>query len=385
MNYVYAASGAIIAIFVFLILKKRKKAIADYLLILVNLLIGCFILADVLVNWKLTSETVIFQNAIPLLLFPVFVFYLLQFTHAKKHLAKTWYLLFLPFVLFCALCFIDHYLLQNYKSAESISEHFNAPSIWYQLIFKGSQLTFIAVLIYTLRLLNQFEEELKQGFSTIETIDVRWLRHFTWIYLGSISITFILFLGQNLGLIPFEVNQVFGIVYGILTVSMFYMNYQGIQHYTISQVYSGSSINDLPTEKKANSDDTDHSETKSIQLTDEEQKLEAEILKQIEEHQLYLDPKFSLDELAGHLGKSRHQVSRVINSKEHRSFYDLINRYRVDHLKNLLKDPSNSSFTILSLGLDSGFNSKASLNRIFKNISGLTPKQYLDQKSQSVG
>jgi AraC-like DNA-binding protein len=50
----------------------------------------------------------------------------------------------------------------------------------------------------------------------------------------------------------------------------------------------------------------------------------------------------------------------------------------------MLNDPNNLRCIILALGLESGFNSKASLNRIFKYFTGLTPKQHLDIKSQSV-
>ena len=104
----------------------------------------------------------------------------------------------------------------------------------------------------------------------------------------------------------------------------------------------------------------------------------------MERENLYLEPTINLENLATRLGKSRHQISKIINVKEDRSFYDLINGYRVKHLQKMLYDPKNSRFTILSLGLESGFNSKASLNRIFKNTTGLTPREYLNTKSQSI-
>ena len=42
----------------------------------------------------------------------------------------------------------------------------------------------------------------------------------------------------------------------------------------------------------------------------------------------------------------------------------------------LISDPDNNKFTILALGLDSGFNSKATLNRIFKKQTGYSPMEY---------
>jgi hypothetical protein len=162
MNYAYAAAGAIILVFIFLILQKKRKSRADYYLIGVNVMVGSFMLADVLVNWKLSSTTVIFQNGVPLFLFPIFVLYVLQFTHAKKRIQPYWYLMFVPGILFVCLSITDHFLLNNYPTPSAIEEHFNSPTIWYQLIFKGSQLLFMGILIWLLRALAQFEREFRQ-------------------------------------------------------------------------------------------------------------------------------------------------------------------------------------------------------------------------------
>ncbi len=141
-------------------------------------------LADVFIQWKLTSETIIFQNGIPLLLFPTFVWYLLQFTHNNRKTRRVWYLLFSPALVFLVLSVIDHYVLLNYDNQQLISDHFNAPTIWYQLIFKASQLLFIGILIWLLSVLNKFDERLKASYSAIETVNLRWPKHFTWsIYL----------------------------------------------------------------------------------------------------------------------------------------------------------------------------------------------------------
>lgn len=377
MNYIYAASGSLIIFFIVLILKKQKKTTADYLLIGINVLIGSFMLADVLVNWRMTSLTIIFQNGLPLFLFPVFVFYVLEFIYANKQKSAWWALLFLPGLLFLCWSILDHFVLKNYPGQVELDAHFNQPSLLYQFFFKGSQLLFIGVMTWLLFALNNFGKELKSGYSSIETIDVRWLKHFTWIYLLSVAITFIMFLSQNLGLLSLEIKEVFGIIYAGLVASVFYLNYHGIQHYTLSQFDPTShSINQTePIKKPQTLKSIDH-------LSEEEKLIEQDILQLIELEKLYLQSKISLHELASRLGKSRHLISRIINAKEGRTFYDLINGYRVKHLKGLLDDPTNAHLTILSMGLDSGFNSKASLNRIFKNITGLTPRQYLNQRSQ---
>jgi hypothetical protein len=115
MSYVYVASSGLILIFIFLILRRKRKSNADYLLIGINVLIGCFMLADVFIQWKLTSETVVFQNVIPLLLFPTFlgIYYNLPITIENSSR--------LVFTLFSCPCFIDpesidHYVLLKYNN-----------------------------------------------------------------------------------------------------------------------------------------------------------------------------------------------------------------------------------------------------------------------------
>jgi AraC-like DNA-binding protein len=185
-----------------------------------------------------------------------------------------------------------------------------------------------------------------------------------------------------------DIQQVFGIIYGVLILSVFYLNYQGIRHYTLDQEYSGA---DTPTIQFDNQVRTVTPATsiepgvhKDIKLTPEEEQIETDILTVLDDEQLYLEPKLSLDEIAGRVGQNKHVVSKVINSKADRSFYDLVNGYRCEHLKKLLDDPKNDKFTILALGLESGFNSKASLNRIFLKYCNLTPKQYRTKRSQSI-
>lgn len=379
MAYLYAAAGSLILVFVLLILRKSPKATADYYLMAINVLIGCFMLADVLVQRQLSSATLIFQNGVPLLLFPVFVLYVLEFLRGIQKLSARWMFLFLPAVLFFIWSLYDHYVAVNYPNQAALLEHFNNPTFTYHLMFKGSQLGFMGVMVWLMRQLYRFERALKQGYSTIDAIDLQWLIRFTWVYLASVVVTFVLFLGQNLGILPFQIQEVFGVVYGLLVASVFYLNYQGIQHYTLTQVYQKASLpNTLVGLPNAEVIDTP-----SKELTADEKALEDKLLLLIEKQQLYLAPQFSLDDLAELLGENRHKVSKVINARAGRTFYDLVNGYRVVHLQRLLDDPKQQQFTILALGLDSGFNSKASLNRIFKSVTGLSPREYLDLKQKT--
>jgi AraC-like DNA-binding protein len=105
-----------------------------------------------------------------------------------------------------------------------------------------------------------------------------------------------------------------------------------------------------------------------------------EIAERIEElmsrDRLYLQPDLTLQQLAQHLQTSTVAVSAAINQTFHLNFNDYINSLRIENFISLYKDDKNSRFTLLSLALDSGFNSKATFNRAFKKIKGCSPKEY---------
>ena len=60
------------------------------------------------------------------------------------------------------------------------------------------------------------------------------------------------------------------------------------------------------------------------------------------------------------------------------SFYDLINDYRVETVKQKMRSSESRQFTLLALAFDSGFKSKTSFNRVFKQKTGMSPSQYYE-------
>ncbi|MEO6647179.1 MAG: AraC family transcriptional regulator [Chitinophagaceae bacterium] len=101
------------------------------------------------------------------------------------------------------------------------------------------------------------------------------------------------------------------------------------------------------------------------------------ILKLMSEERLYLDPELSLQTLAQKLKLSPVVTSTVINFELKKNFRNLINEYRVKEVKLRLNDPHSSQLSLLGIAYECGFNSEASFYRIFKNIVGLSPKEYL--------
>ena len=91
---------------------------------------------------------------------------------------------------------------------------------------------------------------------------------------------------------------------------------------------------------------------------------------------VYLNPDLNIDQLAQICGLAKRTVSEHINKGHDLNFYDYVNAYRVEEFQNRLKDSQSEHLTLLAIAFESGFNSKASFNRIFKNLTGKTPSEY---------
>ncbi|HLO81452.1 MAG TPA: ABC transporter permease [Chitinophagaceae bacterium] len=101
------------------------------------------------------------------------------------------------------------------------------------------------------------------------------------------------------------------------------------------------------------------------------------LLRQTVKNRLYYqDPELNLNSLAEKLGWTPHELSRIINTVIKKNFHDFISEYRVAEVIEKMKDPGNDHLTLLGLAYDSGFNSKSSFNRIFKEMTGKTPAEY---------
>jgi AraC-like DNA-binding protein len=90
----------------------------------------------------------------------------------------------------------------------------------------------------------------------------------------------------------------------------------------------------------------------------------------------FLDRNLTIHDLSSLTGISRHHITQVLNEKYNRNFFTFINEYRVKEVMNRFSDPKYDHYSILAIALDSGFNSKATFNSIFKAQTGMTPSQW---------
>ena len=97
----------------------------------------------------------------------------------------------------------------------------------------------------------------------------------------------------------------------------------------------------------------------------------------------YLSPNLTLAKLAGQVSIRTHHLSQVINEQLHESFFDFINRYRIEEAERRLCDPSMSHYSIMGVANEVGFRSKSVFNSTFKKRTGMTPSEFRAAKTQT--
>jgi len=91
---------------------------------------------------------------------------------------------------------------------------------------------------------------------------------------------------------------------------------------------------------------------------------------------VFLRSDLTLPKLADAVGCSVNHLSQVINSGFGASFFDYLNRYRIEHARELLTRLDGQSNAILNIAFEVGFNSNSAFYAAFKKFVGQAPAQY---------
>ncbi|MGI9261202.1 MAG: helix-turn-helix domain-containing protein [Woeseiaceae bacterium] len=108
------------------------------------------------------------------------------------------------------------------------------------------------------------------------------------------------------------------------------------------------------------------------QLLEYKQRLET--IMQVD--QLYLHSDMTLPKLADAVGCSVNHLSQVINAGFGMSFFDYLNRYRIQYAREMLSALDDRNCAILNIAFTVGFNSNSAFYAAFKKCVGQTPAQY---------
>lgn len=95
----------------------------------------------------------------------------------------------------------------------------------------------------------------------------------------------------------------------------------------------------------------------------------------------YIDPNVTLGSMSEKIGAPPYKISEALSKYMNTSFYDLINKHRVEDIKKAIHNPALSHLTLLSIAYDFGYNSKSTFNAAFKKFAGMTPSAFKNIKN----
>ncbi len=108
------------------------------------------------------------------------------------------------------------------------------------------------------------------------------------------------------------------------------------------------------------------------------EELKEHLLFLMNEEKIYRKNDINLEELSERLGTTRHNTSQVINEHFNLNFFELINKFRIEEAKEILKNDTEKRLNIIDVAYEVGFNNKVTFNKSFKKILAQTPTQYLN-------
>jgi AraC-like DNA-binding protein len=109
--------------------------------------------------------------------------------------------------------------------------------------------------------------------------------------------------------------------------------------------------------------------------------LYAQIEKYFESAQPYVNPDFTIIQLASALNTNTTYVSKAIKQESNVNFSVYINQYRVDKIKKMLQDKSNK-YTLEYVATACGFRHQSTFNKTFKQIEGTTPSEFCKNQAK---
>ncbi|MBC7398829.1 MAG: helix-turn-helix transcriptional regulator [Mucilaginibacter sp.] len=229
----------------------------------------------------------------------------------------------------------------------------------YRIEFDGTLISLSIYLILSFRLVKHYQLWLNNNFSEVSKIRLNWLKIILAILLLLCFQWFTEVILRDVYNLYFNYDytiEILGMIVLVLGIAGLRQSNLGAVNYL-----EESTETDQPAKVAF---EPDPAILKKISNTMQEQKL-------------YLNPTLTLLEMADDLGLNSKTVSRHINIGFQKSFNDYINSFRVEEVKRRLKSGELERLTIMGIAMDSGFNSKTTFNRIFREFTGLSPSDFI--------
>lgn len=364
MEYLFVICGAFSALFSVLLLTRRNKGQEHlflgmiFFLITVNCLFVFEFSKEATTYYKpLFSEL---NYAIPLLYGPLLWFYNKALTIDRYRLRSWDYVHFLPFVIFFLII-----LIPVFSTYELPTE----TQLGYPII---KLVTAPFYLFAVIRIIRDYHKKFLEEYSYEQEVNLLWMN---WIVIGAVILWVIASVSYIYNL--FNENDRI-LLYDYYTLGFLGLYIFGLAFVAVRKTDLFSSERQvLKVSEESLAQQPKTEVTEGIKNQEDEQNDKKILLSVMEEKEPYLDPLLTLNKLSVISSIPTYRLTKVLKQSLDSSFYDFVNGYRVEKVKRMLAEGKADNYSILGIAEESGFNSKASFNRIFKKIAGQTPTSYL--------
>ncbi len=244
-------------------------------------------------------------------------------------------------------------------------------SIFERLLLIAS---FIFYLSRCMVIYKKYRQWSLQQFSNPDLISFTWFRNFIYLMIFWLSFREVMNVLDIILDLTFYQDWWWNLA---LVVVSLYVGLAGYEQKQPAKIdFNLSEIKSFGSKNPANSSGNLRSKEK---IESDKTSIAKKLQQLMKNDRLYLQPDLNLQELAQHLQINAVLVSATINQIFNQNFNDYINGLRIEEFIRLYKEDVNNKYTLLSIALDSGFNSKATFNRAFKKIKGSSPMEYFKE------
>ncbi len=333
--------------FLVLILNKKYKNTSNYYIALVVL----FLSLNNLYYWLINSyeENLLFLENLyapwALLILPCFYLFVQSFLNKK--LEKKY--LFIPFYFFLighSIVLLDSFFLGKVISEKTKDIFFSLEE--YIIVFFS-----IYIVIKTKVIIHNYERNSKEKLKK----NITWLQRL--LVIGVCFFLFLLLISLlTLIIDPVLLEYARYFLWIGLTFLIYLVAYLSVYH---NIIYKQRNII-RKTIKKETSKKEDH--------------LVEDIKNSIKVEKWYLEKDISLSLLSKKFNLSESYISHVFNQESTSNFMTFVNELRIEEAKKMLLNKEFSNYTIVAVGLESGFNSKSAFYKAFKKETMMTPSEF---------
>ncbi|MEQ9425930.1 MAG: helix-turn-helix domain-containing protein [Cyclobacteriaceae bacterium] len=348
-------------IFSILIFKKEenKKANRFYVLCLIALAHTLFTKLILEQQWYPYHQWLfVLPFGLSFLIAPSFYFYIKFLVYPGSKFKKLELIHFVP-VIFNYLHSFYHlingpgiYHSEFHNFTEAVQLYATFPALVY--------------LYFAYRMIRQYEESLLDQFSNVDNRKVNWAKQLIIVYVSATAITLIFVIADFHLLFDFKAefsesnlfrfDQILTITYAISL------------YWSSLGTYNQQQVENEPIKAGKTHDKKDYSDMAS------------KLTEAMEKQHMYRHPELKLRTLEDELKITPKEISATLNHHFKKNFYEFVNSYRVNDAMRRLESAEFDHLTIEAIAYQSGFNSKASFHRIFKEHIGIAPGSFRTRK-----